>query len=64
MSRAKWRFTPSEVSRAIRIAREAGLDVTALEITTDGRIRIATSEPIARRTKPKPTENTKVAIDA
>jgi hypothetical protein len=42
MSKAKWRFAPSEVKRALSLVREAGLQVSELELTRDGAIRIHT----------------------
>lgn len=53
MARRKWKFAPSEVSRAIKIARDNGLAVDRVEIGPDGRIVIGTRELIEPAPAPK-----------
>jgi hypothetical protein len=40
MSTSNWLFKPREISRAIKAAKSAGLDVRNFEVTRDGLIRI------------------------
>jgi hypothetical protein len=44
MSRAPLRFKESDVCRAIRAARKAGITVSRFEITPDGRIVVFAAE--------------------
>ena len=36
MSKARWRFTPAELKRLIRTAKEMGLGVTQVRVAEDG----------------------------
>ena len=45
MSRRPWRFAPTEIQRAIKLVRAAGLSITKVEIGPDGTITIGTNEP-------------------
>jgi hypothetical protein len=45
MSRHKWKFAPTEVTRAITIAQKAGLHINRIEIGADGRIILGTGKP-------------------
>ncbi len=45
MSRRPWRFAPTELQRAIKLVREAGLPISKVEIGPDGTITIGTNEP-------------------
>jgi hypothetical protein len=45
VTRRKWKFAPREVGRAIKIAQDAGLQVTKVAIAADGAIIIGTGKP-------------------
>jgi hypothetical protein len=44
MSKAKWRFAPSEVRRAITTVRDAGLTISSVKIGADSSIIIGTAD--------------------
>jgi hypothetical protein len=44
MSRRPWRFAPTEIQRAIKLVREAGLPISKVEIGPDGTITIGTTK--------------------
>jgi hypothetical protein len=45
MSRANWKFTPTDVKRAIASTESAGLTVRGVEIGTQGEIRLTVDKP-------------------
>lgn len=56
----KQRFTASEVARAVQACRDARLNVGAVEVATDGTIRIIAAQPKLVAT---PTTNPADLID-
>ncbi len=44
MSRRPWRFAPTEIQRAIKLVRKAGLPISKVEIGPDGTITIGTTK--------------------
>jgi hypothetical protein len=45
MSKNHWRFSPTEIKRAVRSVTQLGLRVKQVEIALDGTIRLDVSEP-------------------
>jgi hypothetical protein len=48
MSRGPLTFRQSDVTRAIRAARAAGVEVARVEIDKDGKISVFAGEPVPR----------------
>jgi hypothetical protein len=45
MSKNGWRFSPTEIKRAIKSVEACGLKVRQIEIGPDGHIKVAVTEP-------------------
>jgi hypothetical protein len=44
MSQARWHVKPSEVQRMLEMVKRCGLNVTAVEVTPAGAIKISVTE--------------------
>jgi hypothetical protein len=54
MSAKPWRFSPSEIRRAIDTVKATGLKITNIEVGKDGRINVAVNDDSK---KPDPPED-------